>query len=126
MIAVLQARLGSTRLPGKAFFTFFGQNMLERAISIARDVQGIDDVVLATGDDPVNAALEASVINAGARFFVGSEHNVLKRFCDAIEHYDGDYLLRMTCDNYLIQPEVVEALHQQISSSDADYAYVEP
>jgi len=126
MIAILQARLKSTRLPGKALFTFFGQNMLERAISIAREIDQVERVVLATGDCEENQVFKRYVENAGAEFWVGSEDNVLQRFCEVIASYDGEYCLRMTCDNYLIQPDVIEGLYLEAKQSEADYAYISP
>lgn len=126
MIAVLQARLGSNRLPGKAFFTFFGQNMVERSIGIAQEIKAVERVVLATGNDPRNLALEPYVKRMGAEFFVGSEDNVLERFCQATKGYKGEYLLRMTCDNYLIQPELIEEMYQLALKADADYAHIAP
>lgn len=126
MIVVLQARLCSTRLPGKAFFSFFGQNMIERACSIAKEIKGVDRVILATGNRAENLALQPYVEAIGAEFFVGSEDNVLQRFCQAIDGYRGDYLLRMTCDNYLIQPDVIEGLYQQAQQDNADYAHISP
>jgi len=126
MIVIMQARLGSTRLPGKAFFTFFGQNMIERSISIAQSISGVDRIILATGDRPQNLALKPYVEQAGAEFFVGSEDNVLERFIGAMEGYEGKYCLRMTCDNYLIQPEVIEALYAEAVKLNADYAFIAP
>lgn len=122
----MQARLCSTRLPGKAFFTFFGQNMIERACTIAKEIKGVDRIILATGDKPENHSFQPYAENMGVEFFIGSEDNVLERFYQAIETYQGEYLLRMTCDNYLIQPEVVESLHQIALKENADYAYIEP
>ena len=126
MIVIMQARVGSTRLPGKAFFTFCGQNMIERAISIAQSIKGVDKVILATGDRAENLSLRSYVEVAGAEFFVGSEDNVLERFCLAMDGYEGEYCLRMTCDNYLIQPEVVEGLYKAVKASNADYGYIAP
>lgn len=122
----MQARLGSTRLPGKAFFTFFGLNMIERSIAIARSIKGVDRVVLATGDREENLALKPFVEKAGAEFFIGSEDNVLERFCKALASYDGEYCLRMTCDNYLVQPEIIEVLYGETVEKNADYAYIAP
>ena len=126
MIVVMQSRLCSTRLPGKAFLPFFGQNMIERSCSIAREIQCVDRIVLATGDRPENQIMGPFAKDAGAEFFCGSEDNVLERFYQAISGYQGEYLLRMTCDNYLIQPEVVERLYEAAVEKDADYAYVAP
>lgn len=122
----MQARLGSTRLPGKAFFTFFGKSMIERSIAIARSIDGVDRIILATGDLPANLALQSFTEKAGAEFFVGSEDNVLERFVHAMDGYTGEYCLRMTCDNYLIQPDVIEAARDITVAKNADYTYISP
>lgn len=126
MIVVMQARVCSTRLPGKAFFTFFGQTMIERACAIAKEINGVDRVILATGDKPENQHMRPLVERMDVEFFVGNEDNVLERFYRAIEGYEGEYLLRMTCDNYLIQPDVIEGLHRAAQDHNADYAYIAP
>ncbi len=126
MIAILQARLGSTRLPGKGLFSFFGQHIVERAISIAQSAEHVDRVVLATGDRPENLAMQSYVANTGAEFLVGSEDDVLSRFCQALEGYDGEYCLRITCDNYLAQPAVIDGLFEAAKAENADYAYIAP
>ena len=122
MIVVMQARVCSTRLPGKSFFTFFGQTMIERACSIAKEIKDVNKIILATGDRPENQALRPLVEGMNVDFFVGSEDNVLERFYQAIDGYEGRYMLRMTCDNYLIQPDVIEGLHKAAKQHDADYA----
>lgn len=122
----MQARVCSERLPGKAFFTFFGQTMIERACSIAKSIQGVDKVVLATGNREENQLLRPLAENMDVEFFVGDEQNVLERFAKVIESYQGEYLLRITCDNYLIQPAVIEGLYEQVCSDNADYGFVAP
>lgn len=126
MIAIIQARLCSSRLPGKALFTFFGLTMIERACSIASEIKGVDRIVLATGNRIENQIFKQYTKPMGVEFFSGSENNVLQRFCDVIANYDGTYLLRMTADNYLIQPDVIEATLAKATDDDADYAFVSP
>ena len=126
MIVVMQGRVRSTRLPGKGFFTFFGQTIWERMCDIALDVRSVDEVVFATGDLPENHLIRPLVESRGVRFFAGSEDNVLERFCKALEGKDTDYVVRVTCDNYLIQPDVIEGLVAAVRAVDADYGYVEP
>ena len=126
MIIVMQGRVRSTRLPGKGFFTFFGQTIWERMCDIAMDVRGVSEVVFATGDLPENHLMRPLVEAKGVRFFAGSEDNVLERFCRALEGTRVDYLIRITCDNYLIQPDVIEGLAAATAAADADYGFVEP
>jgi spore coat polysaccharide biosynthesis protein SpsF len=126
MIIVMQGRLRSTRLPGKGFFTFFGKTIWERMCDIAMSVDGVDDVIFATGDDPDNQLMRPLVESRGAKFFSGSETNVLQRYCRAIEHFKGEYLIRLTCDNYLAQPRIITALYREAKKKACDYAYIEP
>jgi len=126
MIIVLQGRLRSTRLPGKGFFTFFGQTIWERMCAIAREVRGAQEVVFATGDLPENELIRPVVEATGVRFLAGSEDNVLERFCQAVRASRAEYVGRITCDNYLIQPEFIEALAESVQAARADYGYIEP
>jgi spore coat polysaccharide biosynthesis protein SpsF len=126
VIIVMQGRVRSTRLPGKGFFTFFGQTIWERMCDIACEVRGVREVVFATGDLPENHLIRPLVEARGVRFFAGSEDNVLERFCSALEGADDDYLVRITCDNYLIQPDVIEGLVKAVRAADADYGYIKP
>src|ERR1017187_9280429 len=103
MMVVLQGRLRSTRLPGKGYFTFFGQTLWERACDIALAVRSVQKVVFATGDLSENCLMRPLIEAKGVGFLAGSENNVLQRFWQAIEGYSGEYLVRITCDNYLVQ-----------------------
>jgi spore coat polysaccharide biosynthesis protein SpsF (cytidylyltransferase family) len=126
MIIVLQGRLRSTRLQGKGFFTFFGKTVWERLCAIALEVRGVEEVVFATGDLPENELMRPLVEATGARFLVGSESNVLERYSLAVRDSRADYVVRMTCDNYLIQPEFIEALAAAVRQAGSDYGYIEP
>ena len=126
MIIVMQGRVRSTRLPGKGFFTFFGQTVWERMCDIALAVGGVKEVVFATGDLPENHLIRPIVESKGVRFFAGSEDNVLERYCQAVEGSDADYLIRLTCDNYLVQPQVIEGLAAAVRAAGGDYGFVEP
>lgn len=126
MVIVMQGRLHSTRLPGKGFFTFFGQTIWERMCDIALSVKGVEEVVFATGDNPDNELIRPLIEAKGVRFFKASEDNVLQRYYEAIKNYKGDYLIRLTCDNYLIQPDLLEELYKITVKDKADYGYIEP
>lgn len=126
MTIVLQARLRSSRLPAKGYLPFFGQTVWERMCDIALAVRGVDEVIFATGDASGNELARAMVEAKGARFFSGSEDNVLARFCCAVAHSKAGYIIRLTCDNYLAQPDVIEGLAAAARDADADYAHVAP
>lgn len=122
----MQGRLRSTRLPAKGFHTFFGQTIWARMCDIALAVKGTNEVYFATGDLPENELGRAVVEAQGVKFFAGSEENVLERFAKIALLSEQEYILRITCDNYLIQPEVIDGLYSAVSAAQADYGYVEP
>ena len=126
MLVILQGRLNSTRLPCKGFFTFFGQTILERMCDIANEIDFVEKVVYATGDTPGNYLAKALVESKGVEFYSGSEEVVLERFCDVIRSYSSDYIVRITCDNYLVQPELIEDLYRLVRDEDADYGHISP
>lgn len=126
MIVILQGRLRSTRLPAKGFLPFHGQTVWERMCDIGMAIHGVREVVFATGDLPENHLARPLVEAKGVRFFAGSEDNVLERFCKVVETGGHDLVARITCDNYLVQPEVVEGLADAVRARDAAYGFVAP
>jgi spore coat polysaccharide biosynthesis protein SpsF len=122
----MQGRLRSTRLPAKGFHTFFGQTIWARMCDIALAVKGTNEVYFATGDLPENELGRPVVEAQGVKFFAGSEENVLERFAKIALLSEQEYILRITCDNYLIQPEVIDGLFSAVSAAQADYGYIEP
>ena len=122
----MQGRLRSTRLPAKGFHTFFGQTIWARMCAIALAVKGSNEIYFATGDLPENQLARPLVEPQGVKFFAGSEENVLERFAQIALLSKQEYILRITCDNYLIQPEVIDGLYEAVSSAQADYGYIDP
>lgn len=122
----MQGRLRSTRLPAKGFHTFFGQTIWARMCDIALAVKGSNEIYFATGDLPENQLARPLVEAQGVNFFAGSEENVLERFAQIALLSKQEYVLRITCDNYLIQPEVIDGLYEAVSSAQADYGYIDP
>jgi len=126
MIAILQGRLGSSRLPAKGFLTFFDKVIWERVFLIVKNIPEVDSVIFVTGNNKENLVVKKFVERFNIKFYVGDEHNVLSRFQDVAKTIKSDYFLRLTCDNYLIQPEVIENLFKLMKSESSDYANVEP
>lgn len=93
---------------------------------IGLSVRGAEEVYFATGDLPENLLGRELIEKKGVKIFVGSENDVLGRFCDLVAASGHDHIVRITCDNYLVQPEVIEALVHQARMDGAGYAYVEP
>ena len=122
VVVVVQARMGSTRLPGKILMPLAGKPILGHVLERAAAFQGVDHVVVATTDRPVDDVVEEWATKQSWSVFRGSETDVLGRFFDAAIENEADAVVRITADNPAIDPEmgghVVERLrerHQVIS-----------
>jgi spore coat polysaccharide biosynthesis protein SpsF len=122
MIAIIQARMGSTRLPGKVLQVFAGKTALEHCVERTRACPALDDVIVATtterGDDVLVDACRAH----GWRWFRGSEHDVLDRYYQAAREARATDIMRITSDCPLTDPEVLSALVERYRRAAADYA----
>jgi spore coat polysaccharide biosynthesis protein SpsF len=119
----MQARTGSSRLPGKILIEVAGEPMLAHEIRRLQRVEELDDIVVATtvdpGDDPVVAVAEAE----GARWFRGSEHDVLDRYFRAAEEASAEVVLRVTADCPLLDPEVAGLVVSTLAAQDGQLDY---
>ncbi|MEP7036205.1 MAG: NTP transferase domain-containing protein [Actinomycetota bacterium] len=108
--AVIQARAGSTRLPGKVLADLGGRPVLDWVIRAARAAGQVDEVIVATstlaGDDAV-AELAASL---GVPVVRGSEDDVLSRFVAALDAHPADAVVRLTADCPLLDPTLIDAV----------------
>lgn len=122
VIAVVQARLGSTRLPGKALLDVAGRPMLAHVLARAAAIPGVDDVVLATTVSPEDAALADLARTAGVACVRGSVDDVLDRFRQAITVHPCDAVVRITADCPLLDPEVSGRVVAAYRAGGVDYA----
>jgi len=97
--AIIQARMQSKRLPGKAMLDLAGKPVLAHIIERAKSIEHVDKVVLATGSLSENQQLADLALSMGIESFSGSESNVLERYYMASEQYGGEYIVRITGDN---------------------------
>ncbi|MBL8771319.1 MAG: glycosyltransferase family protein [Phenylobacterium sp.] len=122
-LAILQARMSSTRLPGKVLAPVLGQPMIARQIERLRRSRRLDDLVVATSLDPSDDPLAAWGEGAGVSVFRGDLHDVLGRFCALLEgRPEAGTVLRLTADCPLADPGVIDALVQRFEAEGADYA----
>lgn len=118
---ILQARLGSTRLPGKILKEFYcGKTLLEIVISNLQKVKGAK-IIVATSVNPNNDKLEAFLKERGITVFRGSEDDVLSRFIGAAESNGVDGIVRICSDNPFLDWHGVADLIEKAKTSDADY-----
>lgn len=122
VVAIVQARMGSTRLPGKALREIGGETMLAQVARRALRSELIDDVVVATTLNPADDAIIEECSRLGLQYFRGSEGDLLDRYCRAAEAFDADPVVRITSDCPLIDPEVIDKVIRAFLSVCPDYA----
>jgi spore coat polysaccharide biosynthesis protein SpsF len=117
---VLQARMGSTRLPGKSLLPLGGSTLVEQAMARLALLPA-DARVLAT-DHASALALAPAAERRGYELLVGSAEDVLSRYCAAIRRFGIDLVLRATGDNPLVSQELAALLIERRASFPSDYA----
>lgn len=108
-IAIVQARMGSTRLPGKVMRELCGRTVLAHVIERVQ-ASRLDGVVVATTALPRDDVIAGAAERAGADVFRGSEDDVLDRYFQAATRFDADPVVRITSDCPLIDPSVVRQI----------------
>ena len=109
--AIVQARMGSTRLPGKVLMNLSGKPVLEHVIDRLKQSNYINQVIVATSDNEENEAIFELCGSKNVLCFKGSEDDVLDRFYQACMNFDvnsNDILIRITADCPLIDYEIVD------------------
>lgn len=121
---IVQARMSSTRLPGKILKTVMGKTLLEYQIERLRRVKSADQLIIATTDKEAEQPIVDLCDNLGVSCFRGSETDVLGRYYGAAVAYHADVVVRITSDCPLIDPAVVDRVVRfyQEHCSSYDYA----
>lgn len=108
--AIVQARIGSTRLPEKIFLKIGPLTILEWVIERLREVAAVERVVVATTKASGDDLIEKMVEGLGVAVFRGDEDDVLDRFCRTLEMYPAKTIVRATADNPLLDPASLEMM----------------
>lgn len=108
VVIVVQARMGSTRLPGKVLMRAAGTTMLGHQIDRLRKVRFADQIVIATSVEPPDDAIVNLCIAYGVAVFRGSQNDVLSRITGAATQHAADVVVRLTADCPLIDPAVID------------------
>ena len=121
VIAIVQARMGSTRFPGKVMQLINGVPMIELLLQRLARARTFDTILLATSVDPRNKPLVEHVRSLGYEVYEGSETDVLERFYEAAKPHRPDAVVRITGDCPLVDPEVVDKVVQVFREENKDY-----
>jgi spore coat polysaccharide biosynthesis protein SpsF len=124
VLAVVQARVGSSRLPGKALMPIAGRPMLAHVLARTRMIAQVSQIVLATTVNPEDDALVDVARGAGAACIRGSVDDVLDRFHAALRAYPAESVLRVTADCPLLDPDVSGLVIRDYLDHAGDVDYV--
>ncbi len=125
-IAGIQARMGSSRLPGKSLADLAGKPMLQRVIERANAAHSLDAVVVLTSTSPLDDAIANFCREVGFECRRGSETDVMSRYIDLVDEFNADYLVRITGDCPLISPEHIDFQLDALRAKDADFTCLSP
>ena len=121
VLGVLQARVASSRLPGKVLRPLLGTPMIARQIERLRRTRTLQALVLATSTDPSDDALARWAQDAGVPVYRGSLGDVLDRFVGAARPYAPRHVARLTGDCPLADPAVIDLVVTRHLEGDTDY-----
>ena len=121
VVAFLQARMGSTRLPGKVLMSIQGQSILERAIRRLRAAVRVDEVAVLTTRCREDDAIVEEAHRLGAWVYRGPELDVLARFYEASENFRPEIIIRATADNPMIDIGSVNRIIEALRCGNLDF-----
>ena len=122
VVALVQARMGSSRFPGKMLAPLGGAPILEWVLTRVKGSKYLDQVVLATSDLSRDDELVGLAKRVGVSVYRGSEVDVLGRFSAAAKFYNADFIVRVCADNPFIDPVEIDRLIKFYKNNPCDYA----
>ena len=125
IVAVIQARMGSTRLPGKVLRPVAGQPLLWHIVHRLKKCRLLEDIAVATTVNPADEAIVEWCNANGVMVVRGPEDDVLARYAKAAEKLDADVIVRVSSDAPFIDPAFVDHLVATLIEQDGDYVLLE-
>ncbi len=122
VIAIIQARMSSTRLPGKVLLDLGGYPVLERMIERVKRSETVTETVVATTTDPSDEPIVVLCRKLGTPVFRGSLPDVLDRYFQCASEYKADFVVRLTGDCPLIDPELIDQVVNVLLDSPVDFS----
>ncbi len=121
VVAIVQARVGSKRLPKKVLKPILGRPMIELLLLRLSKSKELNDIIVAASEEDKNKKLHLVVEALGFKCFKGSEKNVLKRFYDTAKSLNADIIVRITADCPLVDPKIVDECIHRFRELKVDY-----
>lgn len=119
IVCIIQARMGSNRLPGKTLMRIKGKTIIEHVVS--RVSKAVDEVVVATSTSSKDNILAQYLENKNINCFRGSENDVLERYYLAAKKYNADLIVRVCGDQPLVDPFSIEMCLPEVKENDFTY-----
>jgi len=120
-IAIIQARMGSSRLPGKVLKKINGKPMLSYLLDRVLKSKKLDKIIVATSILEKDDAIDKFCKNYGIECFRGSEDDVLSRYYECAKLYNPDIVVRLTADCPLSDPNIIDNVIQKFEDSKVEY-----
>lgn len=119
--AIIQARLGSTRLPGKTLMTIEGDSLIGHLVRRVKESKYVNNIIIATTTKEKDNAIVNFAKNNDLKFYRGSEGDVLDRFYKAAIEYDVETIVRVTPDCPLLDPKIMDSVISQYIDGNYDF-----
>lgn len=119
-IAIIQARMGSQRFPGKTMYALQGKPSLAHLLDAVVQVFSVCDVYVASSDQHENDDLATFCEGYGVQVYRGDEHNVALRFRDILQRVSADAFVRLNADSPLLEHRTIERVMAVMNETEAD------
>jgi spore coat polysaccharide biosynthesis protein SpsF len=124
IVAAIQVRMGSSRLPGKGLADIVGRPMLWHIVNRVRAAKTLNEVVIATTDNPADEPIRAFARAQKIPYFAGSELDVADRLYSTAKHFKADAIVRITGDCPLADPDVIEKVVAAFVKDSEGWDYI--
>lgn len=121
-VAIIQARMSSTRLPGKVMKTLVDRTVLGHVITRSLAIDSVDEVIVATTNREEDKMIEDEALKYGAHCYRGSLDDVLERYYRAAVISQADVVVRITSDCPLLDPQISDAVIKHFLQNSYDYS----
>ncbi len=118
---IIQARMGSSRLPGKVLMMLADKTVLEHVVSRARKAETIEEVVVATTEGKEDDVIIQKTQSLGVNVYRGSENDVLDRYFQAAKNFNLKDIVRITADCPMMDPKLIDKVVTMYLKTKADY-----
>lgn len=120
-IGIIQARMGSSRLPGKILLESCGESLFSHMLQRIQKSKNLDKIVVATTTNPQDDVIEKFCKTKKIDFFRGSEHDVLLRYYKTAKKFSADVVVRLTSDTPLLDAQTIDTILDVYENNEFNY-----